>query len=139
VGQELIATSWPQATVIGRNVTYRGTSPAQIGCCHRETSAVDSSIGRPFLHLGRTMKRALIGACIGAVCGVIALAMCGAWGGYHHADEWYAAPAPPPAEAAVRSAGFLVAYFWWAAFMVGGLIGGLAALGSWAVRPRRRV
>jgi len=84
------------------------------------------------------MKRALIGACIGGACGVVALAVCGARGGYHHADEWYAAPAPPPGEAAVRSAVFMVAYFWWAAVPVGAAIGGLAALGSWVVGPRRR-
>jgi hypothetical protein len=85
------------------------------------------------------MRRALVGVCVGAACGVVALAACGAWGGYTHADEWYAAPAPPPGEAAVRSAFALVAYFWWAAFAVGGVIGGLAGLGSWFVRPRRSV
>ena len=85
------------------------------------------------------MQRALVGCCVGGICGVIALAVYGAWGGYTHADEWYPAPAPAPWDAAVRSAFAAVAYFWWAAFTVGGVIGGLAGLGSWVVRPRRRM
>ena len=84
------------------------------------------------------MRRALVGFCAGGLCAVIALAVWAAWGGYKHADEWYAAPAPPPREAAVRSAFSVVAYFWWVAFAAGGFIGGLAGLGSWAVQPRRR-
>jgi hypothetical protein len=30
------------------------------------------------------MRRVLVGVCVGAVCGVLALAGCGAWGGYTH-------------------------------------------------------
>ncbi len=82
------------------------------------------------------MKRTLVGCCVGAVCGGIALAACGAWGGYTHSDEWYAAPAPAPVDAAVRSASFSLTYWWWLAGAVGGVIGGLAGMGSWLVRPR---
>jgi hypothetical protein len=83
------------------------------------------------------MRRTLIGACVGAICGILALTVAGAWGGYNHADEWNAAPAPPPAKAAIWTAFVFVAYYWWLAAGVGGFIGGLAAFGSWLVRPRR--
>jgi hypothetical protein len=82
------------------------------------------------------MRRTLVGACIGAVCGVFALAGSGAWGGYTHGADWVAAPAPPPAESAVLWAFRFLAYFWWLAAGVGGVIGGLAGLGSWLVRPK---
>jgi hypothetical protein len=82
------------------------------------------------------MKRTLVGVCVGGVCGVLALAGFGAWGGYTHGHEWVAGPAPPPEEAALRWAFVFVAYYWWFAVVVGGVIGGLAGLGSWLVRPR---
>jgi hypothetical protein len=82
------------------------------------------------------MRRVLVGVCVGAVCGVLALAGFGAWGGYTHGHEWVAAPAPLPEEDAVRWAFVFVAYAWWLAGGVGGVIGGLAGLGSWLVRPR---
>jgi hypothetical protein len=82
------------------------------------------------------MRRTLIGCCVGVVGGVIALAACGAWEGYAHGHEWVAGPAPPPWQAAFRWAFVFVAYYWWLAGAVGGLIGGLAGLGSWLARPK---
>ena len=38
---------------------------------------------------------------------------------------------------AVESAITMLVFFWWAAFVIGGVIGGLAGFGSWLVRPRR--
>jgi hypothetical protein len=84
------------------------------------------------------MNRALIGAGIGAACGVLALAGFGAWAGYVHGGEWVAAPAPPPWQAAVRGAFVFTAYYWWLAAAVGVTIGGLAGLGSDLVRPKSR-
>jgi hypothetical protein len=66
---------------------------------------------------------------------VLILAAAGAWGGYAHGSEWVAAPAPPPAEAAVTWALRFTVYYGWLAGAVGGIIGGLAGLGSWLVRP----
>lgn len=85
------------------------------------------------------MRRTMVGFCVGAVSGLLALAAGGAWGGYTHGHEWVASPAPPPAVAALRFAFVFVAYYWWLAVAVGGLVGGLAGLGSWLVRPRTRV
>jgi hypothetical protein len=85
------------------------------------------------------MRRAIVGACIGAVCGVLVLAGFGAWGGYMHGAEWVAAPAPPPAESAVRWAFVFTAYYWWLAGAFGGMIGGLAGLGSWLLRAKPSV
>jgi hypothetical protein len=82
------------------------------------------------------MRRTLVGVCVGAICGELALAGCGAWSGYTHGHEWVAGPALPPGEAAARWAFVFVAYYWWLAGAVGGFIGGLAGLGSWLVRPR---
>jgi len=83
------------------------------------------------------MVRALIGACIGAVAGVLVLAGFGFWAGYTEGGEASARPALPPGwEAALTAAFVYAAYFWWFAATVGGLIGGLAGLGSWLVRPR---
>ena len=85
------------------------------------------------------MRRTLIGAGMGAVCGVLALAAAGAWGGYTRGAEWAAAPAPPPAAAAVTWALRFTASYGWLAGAVGGAIGGLAGPGSWAVRPNSSV
>jgi ABC-type antimicrobial peptide transport system permease subunit len=82
------------------------------------------------------MRRALIGAGIGAVVGLLALAAFGAWAGYAHGREWVAGPAPPPEQSAFTWAFIFTAYYWWLAGAVGGLIGGLAGLGSSLVRPK---
>jgi hypothetical protein len=83
------------------------------------------------------MRRALIGACVGAVCGVVALAGFGAWAGSTHGGEWVARRELPPGwQAAAMGAFVYTAYFWWLAGAVGGIIGGLAGLGSWLVRPK---
>jgi hypothetical protein len=84
------------------------------------------------------MNRVLAGICVGAVCGVLALASCGAYGGFVHGHEWGGALVRhlPPGEAAIIWAFVFVAYCWWLAGAVGGVIGGLAGLGSWLVRPR---
>lgn len=84
------------------------------------------------------MRRTAIGAAVGAVCGVLTLAIGGAWGGYWHGNEWAAGPAPTGGRAAVHWAFVFTAYYWWLAAAVGGFIGGLAGLGSWAARPRAR-
>lgn len=84
------------------------------------------------------MRRSLIGAGIGAVCGLLALAGGGAWGGYWYGDEWAAGPSPPTGwRTAVHFAFVFTAYYWWLALAVGGFIGGAAGLGSWLVRPRK--
>jgi hypothetical protein len=85
------------------------------------------------------MRRALVGVGVGAICGVLVLAGFGAWGGYNHAHEWVTGPAPQPVAAAIKWAILAVAYFWWLAALIGGVIGGLAGLGSWLVRPRSPV
>lgn len=82
------------------------------------------------------MRRVLVGTCVGAACGVLALAGLGAWGGYTRGHEWVASPAPPPGEAALRWAFIFVVYYWWLVGAASGVIGGLAGLGSWLVRPR---
>jgi hypothetical protein len=83
------------------------------------------------------MRRALIGAGVGMVCGVLALAGFGAWAGYTHGGEWIGPVGRPPGwEAAGMGAVVSTAYFWWLAGTVGGTIGGLAGMGSWLVRPR---
>jgi hypothetical protein len=84
------------------------------------------------------MRRTLIGACVGAVCGVLALAAAGAVAGYTQGGEAAARISVPPGPyAAVLAACVWTAYFWWLAGPVGAIIGGTAALGSWLVRPRR--
>jgi transposase len=59
------------------------------------------------------MRRTLIGAGIGAVVGLLALAGFGAWAGYAHGSEWVAGPAPPPEQSAVTWAFIFTAYYWW--------------------------
>lgn len=82
------------------------------------------------------MKRALIGFCIGAAFGILVLAGFGAWAGYTHGTGWTGRPALPPLDAAFIWAFCFAAYFWWLAVPVGGIIGGLAGLGSRLVQPR---
>ncbi len=79
------------------------------------------------------MLRALIGAGVGMVCGLLALAGVGAWADY---TDGCGARFPPGWEAAVMGAFVYAAYFWWLAGTVGGIIGGLAGGGSWLVRPK---
>jgi hypothetical protein len=91
----------------------------------------------PTVRRSFSMRRALIGAIVGTACGVLALAVWGAWGGYTHGGEWVARPAIPPGwEAAAMGAFVFTAYYWWLFGAVGAVIGGLAGLGSWVVRPR---
>ena len=86
------------------------------------------------------MRRALIGACVGVACGVLALAGFGAWAGYMHGGEWVGPPGRPPGWVAAGTGAFVyAAYYWWLAGAVGGVIGGLAGLGSWLARPRHPV
>jgi hypothetical protein len=85
------------------------------------------------------MNRAFIGFGVGSVCGVLVLAGLGAWNGYYHGHEWVSAPSGPPMEDAAKWAFIYVAYFWWLAGGVGGIIGGLAGLGSSFVQPRPAV
>jgi hypothetical protein len=86
------------------------------------------------------MRRTLIGFCIGAAFGVLALAGLGAWAGYIHGGEWVARTGLPPGWAAAGTGAFVyTAYYWWLTGAVGGIIGGLAGLGSWLVRPRRPI
>jgi hypothetical protein len=83
------------------------------------------------------MIRTLIGAGVGAACGVLALAAAGAVAGYTQGGAAIGRPAQPPGLAGTLLGAFVwTAYFWWLAGAVGGAIGGLAALGSWLVRPR---
>jgi hypothetical protein len=85
------------------------------------------------------MNRALIGAGVGAASGLLALAGFGFWAGYVHGGEWVLrAGLPPGWQAAGTGALVYAAYYWWLAAFVGGVIGGLAGLGSWLVRPRLR-
>jgi hypothetical protein len=86
------------------------------------------------------MNRAMIGACVGAACGLVALAGFGAWGGYTHGGEWVGRRGLPAGWGAAAAGAFaLTAYYWWLAGAVGGAIGGLAGLGSWLARPRAPV
>jgi hypothetical protein len=83
------------------------------------------------------MNRTLIGAGVGIACAMALLIGYGAWGGHYHGDEWFAASRNLTRwEAASTGALYMAAYFWWAAVPLGEVIGGLAGLGSWLVRPR---
>jgi hypothetical protein len=83
------------------------------------------------------MLRTVIGAYVGALCGVLALAAAGAVAGYTEGGEAAARHGIEPGLYAALLAAFVwTAYFWWLAATVGAVIGGLAAFGSWLVRPR---
>jgi hypothetical protein len=79
------------------------------------------------------MNRILIGAAAGIVVALCALA---AWGGYYGYVEPGAAGRPPGLDNAWRAALYCAVVFSYAAVPVGAVIGGLAGLGSWLVRPR---
>ena len=79
------------------------------------------------------MKRASIGAGVGMVCGVLTLAGFGAWVGF---GQGVGTRIPPGWEGAGMGAFIFTAYYWWLAGTIGGVIGGLAGVGSWLVRPR---
>ena len=82
------------------------------------------------------MKRIAIGAGVGAAFGVLALAATGAVAGYTQGGEAFARISiPPGVYAACLGAFVYTAYFWWLAGTIGAIIGGLAVLGSWLVRP----
>jgi hypothetical protein len=81
------------------------------------------------------MFRTALGVAIGIAIGELLLAASGAYYGFEHGVVT-SKTAPGPGAAAWEAFVF-VAYFWWLA-LVGGTIGGLAGLGSWLVRPRRR-
>ena len=83
------------------------------------------------------MRRAALGAAIGAAIGILALAAAGAWAGYTDSAGLGRPGVTPGPRAAAIGAFVFTAYYWWLAGAVGGLIGGLAAFGSWLVRPRR--
>ena len=86
------------------------------------------------------MRRTLIGAFVGWVCGVVALAGLGARAGYTHGGDWVARAGLPPGWAAAGTEAFVfTAYYWWLAGTIGGIMGGAAGLGSWPVRPRRAI
>ena len=59
---------------------------------------------------------------------------------FTHGGEWVGRTGLPPGwSAAVTGAFVYTAYYWWLTGTVGGVIGALAALGSWLVRPRPSV
>ncbi|HEV3261700.1 MAG TPA: hypothetical protein VG013_32925 [Gemmataceae bacterium] len=72
------------------------------------------------------LMRALVGAYVGAGCGLVALAVYGAAEGLANG----AGARPPGPDAAWRGALFMAAYFWWLAVPVGGAMGGIAGTGS---------
>jgi hypothetical protein len=83
------------------------------------------------------MTRTVVGACLGALSGVLTLAAAGAVAGYTQGGEAAARHGIAPGLYAALLAAFVwTAYFWWLPAGVGAVIGGLAAFGSWLVRPR---
>jgi hypothetical protein len=83
------------------------------------------------------MRRALLGTCIGAVCGVLTLAGIGAQAGFTYGGLWVFGRKLPPGWGAAGLGAFVyTAYYWWLAGIIGAIFGGLTGLGSWSVRPR---
>lgn len=78
----------------------------------------------------------MIGAAVGVALGMTALAGDGVWWGFTQGVDWRQPNLPPGVEAAVVNAVTVLAYFWWAAFAVGGGAGGWAGFGSWLVRTQ---
>jgi hypothetical protein len=79
------------------------------------------------------MTRTVIGAAVGALLGVVALAVWGMVEGFCHGGAM-ASPAgasvPPGLHAAFLVTFVAVGYFWWLAAAVGAWVGGLIGLGS---------
>jgi hypothetical protein len=85
------------------------------------------------------MKRTLVGACIGAIVALLALAAAGLAAGYTQGGEAISRPALKPGPYAALLAAFVyTAYFWPVATAVGAMLGGFAGLASWLARPARR-
>jgi ABC-type antimicrobial peptide transport system permease subunit len=83
------------------------------------------------------MNRTLIGYFLGAGYGLLLLAALGVVAGLTEGGAAVARPHIEPGPyAALLGAFVYTAYFGWLAGLVGGLIGALAGLGSWLVRPR---
>jgi hypothetical protein len=81
------------------------------------------------------MTRTLIGAAVGGLLGILALATYGAAEGLIHGGEFIGKPSLAAGPyAAFLSALILVAYLWWLAGGGGAWIGGLIGLGAAAVR-----
>jgi hypothetical protein len=77
------------------------------------------------------MTRTLIGAAVGALLGIFALATYGLVEGYCHGGAMATRPSVPPGlDAAFLVAFVATAYFWWLAAAVGAWVGGLIGLGS---------
>jgi hypothetical protein len=83
------------------------------------------------------MTRTLIGGAFGCAVAVLLVAGLGAWDGYHNGLP--TSRLPPGPSAALTDAFVCVAYFWPVPAACGAAIGAVAGLGSWLVRPRRRV
>ena len=85
------------------------------------------------------MNRTLVGAGIGIVLGVIALAALGALAGYVHGAEWFPSTrGQTPVVAAAKGAFITAGFFWWLGGGVGMVFGALAGFGTWLVRPVSR-
>ncbi|MFY7953600.1 MAG: hypothetical protein ACOVT5_13930 [Armatimonadaceae bacterium] len=82
------------------------------------------------------MLRTVIGSVIGMAAGMLTLAVFGALYGYENGVE--TARVPPGLDGAVRSAFIWSVFFFWLALPAGAVIGGVAGLGSWLVRPSVR-
>jgi hypothetical protein len=67
---------------------------------------------------------------------MLALAGLGAWFGYTNGGAGMPGSLPPGWEAAWMGAFVFTTYYWWLAGALSAVIGGLAGLGSWLVRPR---
>jgi hypothetical protein len=80
------------------------------------------------------MIRTLIGICVGALLGILALATYAAVEGFTRGGELLARPTLAAGPyAACLTAFVAVAYFWWLAGGIGAWIGGLIGLGFAAV------
>src|SRR4051812_39931427 len=83
-------------------------------------------------------SRVFIGITIGFVVGLGLIAAFGFYWGYQNGNGLGGPAAIPPGVPAAFSGAFTtLAYFWWLA-AVAGLMGGVAAFGSWFVRPKQK-
>jgi hypothetical protein len=81
------------------------------------------------------MTRTVIGAAVGALLGIVALAVWGMVEGFCHGGAMASRFSVPPGPYAAFLVAFVaVAYFWWLAAAVGAWVGGLIGLGSAAFR-----